>query len=195
MGRSVGRTTSSGRAPASSSSYVPASTLPRAKPSDELAFACGSMSMSSTRCSAAARLAARLTAVVVLPSPPFWLLTARMRGPVAARRSAVGTAAILYHPRAPRGSPRRQSDFCVHVGQSRTLRSSRGGGGSAPPGDPTGGPWARPMEVRVLSYFRHSYTSFEEFTREALAVDDGSLGKEELDLLQDLEDDDAFDSP
>jgi hypothetical protein len=51
------------------------------------------------------------------------------------------------------------------------------------------------MEDRVLSYFRHSYTSFEEFTREALAVDDGSLGKEELDLLQDLEDDDAFDSP
>ncbi|MBC8068702.1 MAG: hypothetical protein IAG13_10245 [Deltaproteobacteria bacterium] len=46
-----------------------------------------------------------------------------------------------------------------------------------------------------MSYFRHSYTSFEEFTREALATGDESLGKEELDLLQDLEDDDAFDSP
>jgi hypothetical protein len=45
-----------------------------------------------------------------------------------------------------------------------------------------------------LSYFRHSYTSFEEFRREALSVDEGEfLGKEELELLMDLEDEDQFD--
>lgn len=46
-----------------------------------------------------------------------------------------------------------------------------------------------------MSYFRHSYTSFEEFQREALGGEDESLGKEEIELLMDLEDDDAFDSP
>jgi hypothetical protein len=51
------------------------------------------------------------------------------------------------------------------------------------------------MEDSVLSYFRHSYTSFEEFQREGLGGDDESLGKEEIELLMDLEDDDAFDSP
>ncbi|HWB78057.1 MAG TPA: hypothetical protein VG755_23995 [Nannocystaceae bacterium] len=46
-----------------------------------------------------------------------------------------------------------------------------------------------------MSYFRHSYTSFEEFQREGLGGEDESLGKEEIELLMDLEDDDAFDSP
>ncbi|MFO0637472.1 MAG: hypothetical protein U0168_32000 [Nannocystaceae bacterium] len=46
-----------------------------------------------------------------------------------------------------------------------------------------------------MSYFRTSYTSFEEFRREALVSDDESLGKEELELLMDLEDEDLFDSP
>jgi hypothetical protein len=46
-----------------------------------------------------------------------------------------------------------------------------------------------------LSYFRHSYTSFEEFRREALTIDDEALGKEELEMLGDLEDEDLFDSP
>ncbi len=45
-------------------------------PAPEVALACGSMSTSSVRRSAAARLAQRLTAVVVLPTPPFWLVTA-----------------------------------------------------------------------------------------------------------------------
>jgi hypothetical protein len=46
-----------------------------------------------------------------------------------------------------------------------------------------------------LSYFRHSYTSFEEFRREALSYDESEhpLGKEELELLMDLEDEDQFD--
>src|SRR5215208_3751399 len=44
-----------------------------------VAFPCGSPSMSSVRCSATDRLAARFTAVVVLPTPPFWLAMAMMR--------------------------------------------------------------------------------------------------------------------
>ena len=41
-----------------------------------VALPCGSMSMSRVRFSATASAAARLTAVVVLPTPPFWLATA-----------------------------------------------------------------------------------------------------------------------
>src|SRR5262245_43958410 len=36
--------------------------------------------MSSVRSSAAARLAAKFTEVVVLPTPPFWFATARITG-------------------------------------------------------------------------------------------------------------------
>src|SRR5579859_3640096 len=44
------------------------------------ALPCGSRSISSTRFSAAASAVARLMAVVVLPTPPFWLTTAKTRG-------------------------------------------------------------------------------------------------------------------
>ena len=44
----------------------------------------------------------------------------------------------------------------------------------------------------VLSYFRRSYTSFEEFQREAMS-DGESLGKEEIELLMELEEEDEFD--
>src|SRR6266851_2107840 len=47
-----------------------------------VAFACESQSTRSVGWSAAARHAARLTAVVVLPTPPFWLATAMMRAKV-----------------------------------------------------------------------------------------------------------------
>src|SRR5438105_3074654 len=46
------------------------------RPSPLVAFACGSRSMSKVRTPLAARQAARLTDVVVLPTPPFWLATA-----------------------------------------------------------------------------------------------------------------------
>src|SRR5476649_944849 len=45
-----------------------------------VALPCGSRSIKSTRLPASTRPAARLTLVVVLPTPPFWLATARMRG-------------------------------------------------------------------------------------------------------------------
>ena len=42
----------------------------------DVAFACGSRSITSARWPASARQAARFTAVVVLPTPPFWLASA-----------------------------------------------------------------------------------------------------------------------
>jgi hypothetical protein len=42
-------------------------------PSPDVEFPCGSVSMIRMSCSARAREAARLIAVVVFPTPPFWL--------------------------------------------------------------------------------------------------------------------------
>src|SRR3954468_5440605 len=50
---------------------------PRGWPRPELAFPWGSRSTSRTRFSATASEAARFTAVVVLPTPPFWFAIAR----------------------------------------------------------------------------------------------------------------------
>jgi hypothetical protein len=49
------------------------------EPSPLEAFDCGSQSMRKVLTSAAANDAARLIAVVVLPTPPFWLATAMTR--------------------------------------------------------------------------------------------------------------------
>src|SRR6185503_15387914 len=49
------------------------------RPRPEVRFPWGSASTASTRFSAAARLAARLMAVVVFPTPPFWFATAMIR--------------------------------------------------------------------------------------------------------------------
>src|SRR5262245_28362486 len=52
-------------------------------PSPVDALPCGSRSTISTRSPIAASAVPRLMAVVVLPTPPFWLASARMRGEVA----------------------------------------------------------------------------------------------------------------
>jgi hypothetical protein len=52
-------------------SYVVRSKASRSIPVPLVAFPWGSPSMSSVRRSATAKLAARFTAVVVLPTPPF----------------------------------------------------------------------------------------------------------------------------
>src|SRR5476649_429737 len=52
-----------------------------------VALPCGSRSTNSTRCLVAARLAARLTPVVVLPTPPFWFVIASIRVMSCARRT------------------------------------------------------------------------------------------------------------
>src|SRR5258706_2528059 len=49
------------------------------KPKPLVAFDCGSQSMSRLLTSAAAMEAAKLMAVLVLPTPPFWLATAIIR--------------------------------------------------------------------------------------------------------------------
>ena len=49
-------------------------------PSAVLALPCGSVSITKTFRPPRVRAAARLTAVVVLPTPPFWLATVSTRG-------------------------------------------------------------------------------------------------------------------
>src|SRR4029453_138120 len=57
--------------------------LPFARiPTPEVAFACGSRSITSARSPASARQAARVTAVGVLPPPPFWVASEVGRGHV-----------------------------------------------------------------------------------------------------------------
>src|SRR6185437_13000769 len=58
-------------------------------PSPVEAWPCGSESSSSTRSPTAASAVPRLMAVVVLPTPPFWLAMARMR-------VALGTRELLH---------------------------------------------------------------------------------------------------
>src|SRR6185369_15016198 len=64
-------------------------------PEPIVALPCGSRSTTSTRWPMRARPAARLTVVVVLPTPPFWLAMQKMRvmgSPVSRRkrRASVG---------------------------------------------------------------------------------------------------------
>lgn len=46
-----------------------------------------------------------------------------------------------------------------------------------------------------MSFYRTAFTTFEEFQREALRSDRDELGKEELELLYDLEDSDNLSRP
>src|SRR5262245_36406685 len=70
------RTTISGNAtPSESTSYIERSTA-RTSVYDIEESACGSRSISSVRWPRMARAAARLIAVVVFPTPPFWFAIA-----------------------------------------------------------------------------------------------------------------------
>ena len=98
-----------------------------------VALPCGSRSTSSTRRPSCARLAARLTAVVVLPTPPFWLAIgedahARHAAFVSkhaggARRSAPGTCE-LAPTSATRCARRDSRDLLerIHALSSRAAR-------------------------------------------------------------------------
>ncbi|HRI07999.1 MAG TPA: hypothetical protein PKW35_09285 [Nannocystaceae bacterium] len=44
-----------------------------------------------------------------------------------------------------------------------------------------------------MSYYRDRFTSFEEFKRESFHTWADDLGKDEIELLKDLDDDDRFD--
>lgn len=45
-----------------------------------------------------------------------------------------------------------------------------------------------------MSYFRNSFASFQEFQREGLPGGE-TLGREELEMLRELESDDDFETP
>src|SRR5258708_19530248 len=62
-------------------------------PSPEVEFAWGSRSTSSVRWPSSASAAPRLIAVVVLPTPPFWLTTARIGGVVVANILGLASSA------------------------------------------------------------------------------------------------------
>src|ERR1700690_1624157 len=72
--------------------YVPTARLDRSTPSPVDALPCASRSIRSTCSPQAASAVARLMAVVVLPTPPFWLAIARMRGCRATTMIGSGTA-------------------------------------------------------------------------------------------------------
>src|SRR5262245_3767449 len=70
-----------------------------------VAFPCGSRSTSRTRRCACARAAARLTLVVVLPTPPFWFTTARTRATSGPRRTEHEVALRVEQRHAQRDHP------------------------------------------------------------------------------------------
>src|SRR5687768_10204161 len=76
------------------------------------ALPCGSRSTMSTVSPTAASAVPRLMAVVVLPTPPFWLASARMRGADACGSSfsAKDTVGLLHH-----------EDHAAGIGHARVL--------------------------------------------------------------------------
>src|SRR5207247_5779961 len=80
-------------------------------PRPEVAFACGSRSTTSARWPASARQAARLIAVVVIPTPPFWVARAKI---LATRPLSLGQRTLPRHAGAPRESRRRRRELREH---------------------------------------------------------------------------------
>ena len=116
---SVGRITCSIVArPSASTSAIDRSTVLRLMPTPAVRLACGSMSMRRTRKPSSASAPARLIAVVVLPTPPFWLAIAitcgqgRHLGIAWGATEAGGTANVARI--LPRG-PSRATDEVVHT--------------------------------------------------------------------------------
>src|SRR5258708_35391399 len=89
----------------------------REMPTPVLALPCGSRSNSRTFFSGAAKAVARFTAVVVLPTPPFWLAMAIMRG------ATVGFASVVSSRTGVRvtGDVLQSQNTARGVGQARRL--------------------------------------------------------------------------
>src|SRR5271169_4646789 len=68
--------------------------MARETPRPVEALPCGSASSSSTRSPTAARAVARLMAVVVLPTPPFWLAIASTRQSLSAVAGSADTGEV-----------------------------------------------------------------------------------------------------
>src|SRR3954470_962670 len=96
-----------------------------------VALPCGSRSMSNTRRSACASAAARLTLVVVLPTPPFWFTTARTRATSASRRTKHEMALRVEQRHVQRDDPavtgprRGACHRCQHTARRDEVRAAR----------------------------------------------------------------------
>src|SRR5512141_80550 len=98
--------------------------LPGVTPTPLDALPCGSMSTISVRRSAAAKLAARFTAVVVLPTPPFWLAMAMMSG-----RDGMGTEEGHRFSHSPRRRKKSRSTKTLGPAVYRSAAAFLDGGG------------------------------------------------------------------
>ena len=93
-------------------------------PSAVEALPCGSRSMTSTRSPPRASAVARFTAVVVLPTPPFWLAMTKVR-----RCGRQGEdAARVFHVERARSSGTSTRDVSSSS-SNRARRGPRGRGG------------------------------------------------------------------
>src|SRR5512132_150532 len=107
------------------------SSLLLSTPLPMVALPCGSRSTSSTRRSACARAAARLTLVVVLPTPPFWFTTASTRATSAPRRTKhemtlrVEEGHLQRDDTAVTGLGRGACHGCQHAAGRHEVRAAR----------------------------------------------------------------------
>src|SRR5690606_12615671 len=132
----VVRITSARSASSISRSWVVIPRRAGSMPSPVEALPCGSRSTSRTLSPSSASAAERLIAVVVLPTPPFWLATAMIRGPGGRvgsdtgdtsddqdNAARVGSAALLLIGESPMF--KRMGDLVIH---GRALRKDRHAG-------------------------------------------------------------------
>src|SRR3990170_4650592 len=97
-----------------------------------VALPCGSRSTSSTRFPAWASAAARLTLVVVLPTPPFWFTTASTRAisvpEMHEHKMALGVEERHVQTNRFRAVERRRSG-AFHCGENSARRDKVAAGG------------------------------------------------------------------
>src|ERR1035437_5155778 len=98
---------------------------PRSRPKPLVAFPWGSRSTTRTASPARARYVARLTTVVVLPTPPFWLAQA-MIWPTQVPISVIGTVKF-YHSGPLPGSRDRPRALTEVVGPAESRARLRSG--------------------------------------------------------------------
>src|SRR5262245_42405164 len=121
------------------------------------------MSISRTRCSATASAAAKLTAVVVFPTPPFWLVMATMLpiGPDSLVRADLRICRTATPMRAFLVRVCTSGSVCVDVGQR---------GCDGPPewlgAAPTPAVANRATRRQTTMAAPKNYRSFDEFQRE-----------------------------
>src|SRR5262249_41553046 len=90
------------------------------------ALPCGSRSTTSTFSPIAAKAVPRLIAVVVLPTPPFWLASANTRGAVPPM-SSKGSGSVMSHARPLSRCVSRSAGPSGANDQNSTLRTGEAG--------------------------------------------------------------------